>query len=194
MPFQFYCPQKHLLEAAESHVGQQSQCPICGTAFVIPAPPAAVTVAPPIPPPTPARSSPPPPAQSPTSSNVFRDSPAAEFPAPAAELDPVAAMRLFLEGSASPALAPQEPQEELVHLFCPNGHELETPTEMLGQDALCPHCQAQFRLRMRDTTEYKEEQLRKEREFNRRALRWAITTAVVVALGLMGMAVYTVLT
>jgi len=165
MPFQFYCPQGHLLEASESHAGQQSQCPLCGMAMVIPAPPAAVTVA-----------------------------PAAAPSGPAAEHDPVAAMRRALEGGATPALEPLEPKEELVHLFCPNGHELETPTEMLGQLALCPHCQAQFRLRMRDTREYKQEQLRKEQEFNRKVLRWAITTAVIVGLGLLGIALYSGLT
>jgi hypothetical protein len=114
-------------------------------------------------------------------------------PSPAAELDPIAAMRRALEGAAAGAL-PEQPQEKLVHLFCPNGHELETPVDMLGQDALCPHCQAQFRLRMRDTTEYKEEQLRKEQEFNRKWLRWAIVTAVVIGLGLVAMAVYTAVT
>ena len=191
MAFQFYCPQRHLLEAAEAQAGQQSQCPICGTAFMIPAPPAAMPVSSVVSPPS--RQGPPP-LQSPAPSNVFRDAPS---PGPStAEVDPIAAMRSALERStpaSAPASAPAEPREELVHLFCPNGHELETPTDMLGQEALCPHCRAQFRLRMRDTREFQAEQLRKEQEFNRKALRWAIGTAVVIGLGLLAMALYTVL-
>jgi hypothetical protein len=38
MPFQFLCPQGHLLEGIESMVGQQCQCPVCGMAFLVPAP------------------------------------------------------------------------------------------------------------------------------------------------------------
>jgi hypothetical protein len=187
MAFQFYCPQRHLLEATEAQTGQQSQCPICGTAFMIPAPPVSPVVTPP------SRHGPPP-LQPPTPSDVFRDLPAPGLST--AEVDPIAAMRSAVERvGPTPAAAPAaaEPREELVHLFCPNGHELETPTDMLGQDALCPHCRAQFRLRMRDTREFKAEQLRNEQDFNRKALRWAIGTAVVVGLGLLAMALYTVL-
>ncbi|HVC96960.1 MAG TPA: hypothetical protein VND64_24995 [Pirellulales bacterium] len=36
MPFQFYCPQGHLLEGHESQMGQQNQCPLCGMVFVVP--------------------------------------------------------------------------------------------------------------------------------------------------------------
>jgi len=36
MAFQFYCPQGHLLQSDPAHLGQQCQCPHCGTLFVIP--------------------------------------------------------------------------------------------------------------------------------------------------------------
>lgn len=36
MPFQFYCPQGHLLEGHEAQMGQQGQCPMCGSMFVFP--------------------------------------------------------------------------------------------------------------------------------------------------------------
>jgi hypothetical protein len=36
MTFQFLCPQGHLLEGEEAHMGMQCQCPQCGTAFIIP--------------------------------------------------------------------------------------------------------------------------------------------------------------
>ena len=36
MPFQFYCPQGHLLEGHEAQMGQQGQCPMCGAMFMFP--------------------------------------------------------------------------------------------------------------------------------------------------------------
>ena len=36
MTFQFLCPQGHLLQGDEAHMGMQCQCPQCGTAFIIP--------------------------------------------------------------------------------------------------------------------------------------------------------------
>jgi len=52
MPFQFMCPQGHLLEAEESQAGQSCGCPICGAAFIIPSPPPGAMVQPVIPAPT----------------------------------------------------------------------------------------------------------------------------------------------
>jgi hypothetical protein len=46
---------------------------------------------------------------------------------------------------------------KLWHIPCPKGHELEVPEEMLGQDAMCPHCSVQFHLRERDSVEYKRQ-------------------------------------
>src|SRR5688572_6236857 len=48
MPFQFQCPQGHLLEGEPNHAGQQCNCPMCGMLFIIPAPFAA-PAAPPAP-------------------------------------------------------------------------------------------------------------------------------------------------
>ena len=63
MAFQFYCPQGHLLQGHESQMGQQSQCPLCGSMFVVPgAAPAPAAVAPqPAPPPEPEPEPAPPP-------------------------------------------------------------------------------------------------------------------------------------
>jgi uncharacterized Zn-finger protein len=38
MPFQFLCPQGHVLQGEESLVGQACQCPYCGSQFLVPAP------------------------------------------------------------------------------------------------------------------------------------------------------------
>jgi hypothetical protein len=58
---------------------------------------------------------------------------------------------------------------------------------MLGQDALCPYCQIQFRLRYEDSLEYRKEQAeeieRRERRLAKLWLQWSIGIAVVVVLG-----------
>ena len=128
MPFQFQCPTGHLLEAEESQVGQQSQCPMCGQTFAIPAPAGVAPV--------------PEPQVSP---NPF-GAPPAEPPAP-----------YVIDG---PGAAPFDPSGVLsgpamLHIPCPNGHELEVPPDMVGQDAMCPHCSVQFLLREKDSVEAK---------------------------------------
>jgi hypothetical protein len=59
---------------------------------------------------------------------------------------------------------------------------------MLGQDVLCPHCQVQFRLREKDSVEYKrrrdQELERRERKAGKMWLNYAIIAAVLVVLGL----------
>ncbi|QDU31272.1 hypothetical protein ETAA8_64250 [Anatilimnocola aggregata] len=83
-------------------------------------------------------------------------------------------------------LAPQGP--ELLHIPCPNGHELETPPEMLDQDVLCPQCQAQFTLRRKNSVEFKRQQ--EELEMIRMAklskawLQGAIVAVVLIVIGL----------
>ena len=84
------------------------------------------------------------------------------------------------------AAAPPEPR--LLHIPCPNGHELETPEEMLGQDVLCPFCGEQFNLRFKDSVEYKRERAaeRERREIKTGNLWFnsAVIIAVIVVLGL----------
>lgn len=80
-----------------------------------------------------------------------------------------------------------------MHIACPNGHELETPREMLGQDVLCPHCNVQFRLREKDSVEYKrrkaQEIERRDRKAGQMWLNWAIVAAVLVVIGIVGLIV-----
>ena len=190
MPFQFQCPQGHLLEGDESQAGQQCQCPMCGMLFIIPQPigaPAAVYEQQPAP-------------YHPGDRFAgLAGQPAADPSAPfvpgAAAGDPNAP---FVPGAASPAApanpiaAPAEP--ELLHIPCPNGHELETPEEMLEQEVLCPQCNAQFRLRRKDSVEFKrkkeqEDRIRLEKTGNL-WLTWAIVAVVLVGLTLIGLVVF----
>lgn len=93
--------------------------------------------------------------------------------------------------------APEPPPEpELLHIPCPNGHELETPLDMLEQEVLCPTCNAQFRLRKKDSREYKrkkaETEMIKEIKTGNLWLNIAIVAAVLVGLlvvGLIGMTI-----
>ena len=82
-------------------------------------------------------------------------------------------------------------KEELFHIPCPNGHELEVPREMLDETALCPHCNAQFKLRERSSVEYqrtkviREEQ--KERHVSNTWLYWIVGIGVVVVIFLLAL-------
>jgi hypothetical protein len=167
MAFQFLCPQGHLLEGEESQVGQQLECPQCQSRVVVPQPaPAAAS-----------------------EQAVIGEQAVAPPPAPGAPLPSVEA-GINVEGGPSGDVSglPGETRQSLVHISCPNGHELETPREMIGQEALCPHCKAQFRLRMEDSREHRraeaEKRERKELQAGRAWMHWAIAIAVAVVLGL----------
>ena len=148
MPFQFTCPQGHLLEGDESQAGQQCQCPTCGMLFLIP-------------------------------------QPAALAEPDAGLVDAAMAEDPFATGPAEP---------RLLHIPCPNGHELETPDDMIGQEVLCPHCGAQFVLREQDSLESRRvreiELERRLREQSKAWFNWAIVVAVLVVLTLVGLIVY----
>ena len=90
-------------------------------------------------------------------------------------------------------LEKKEDPNRIIHIICPEGHELPTPMSMVGQDAMCPHCNVLFRLRYEDSKESKiereEEAERREIAFGDSALRWAIVAAVVIGCGLVGLIV-----
>jgi hypothetical protein len=183
MSFQFTCPQGHLLEGDPAHAGMQSQCPLCGSMFIIPQPPAVDpygAVAP---------------QWSPGPGTAAPEVPGA--PIPQLNVDPPqpslpgeqTAGQLVVD--APQQSPPEEDPDRIVHILCPNGHELETPMSMIGSDAMCPHCEAQFQLRYEDSREY-QEQKAKEREqreaaFGRKALQWAIAAAALVVIGLLAL-------
>jgi hypothetical protein len=161
MPFQFLCPQGHLLEGDESHAGLECECPQCGAAFIIPASPG-----------QPAADATEPAASAPEESSGAYGDLFDEIPG-GAEGD--------IGGGGGGLLSGDMPSDVL-HIPCPNGHELESPLDMLGQEVLCPQCSVQFRLRREDSVEYQRQQ---EIIFSRRGkiwLRWAIAAAVVVGL------------
>lgn len=185
MAFQFQCPQcANVLQAEESQAGAQSQCPYCQTMFIIPAPIAPAPASP-----FPGASATETPSNGPQTrlpgvggaSPSGRGQTQSPFPTLAAT------------GSGSSSPPPQKgasstfemKEPELLHIPCPECKEvLETPVEMLDQDVMCPHCEAQFRLRRLDSVEFKrkkEQQQRiKEQKIGKAWFNWAIIVVVLV--------------
>lgn len=196
MAFQFLCPQGHLLQGDESQAGQQCMCPYCSSLFIVPTPMTAAPAAPepePTPPPglfggAPAGYGPAPAAQEGYSAPVF-DEPAAPGPPPDfAGVLPYPDFRVGEPAVAAEGLDVTARGSAFLHVLCPSGHELETPREMLGQDALCPYCQVQFRLRFEDSVEYRREKAAEEErrmaKASRAWMQWSIAAAAVVLVGL----------
>lgn len=128
--------------------------------------------------------------------------PPAPEPAPEPAPNPFAHLNLGGPAAAAPAAdapaeAPAPAEPEFLHIPCPNGHELETPLDMLDQEVLCPQCQAQFLLRRQDSVEFKKKQEEAERirlhKLSNAWLQWAIIAVVVVVLGLLGLIVMSAL-
>jgi hypothetical protein len=172
MTFQFLCPQGHLLQGEEAHMGMQCQCPQCGVAFIIPTierqqqTPAAQSAAPapqidlaPIP-----------------------DDDLPDRPAAVAGLEGLDVGELDTGELGAAAVG-----ETLLHIPCPNGHELEVPLDMIGQRAMCPHCQAEFRLRREKSIEYLRQQEALDRKRAEFWFKLAIVAACVVGLVLVVM-------
>ncbi len=207
MAFQFLCPQGHVLQGDESQAGQQCMCPYCNSMFLVPQPagapaaeaPQAETQEEPQPTPPPGL------FDQGGAAPQYDPAPAAEShqpdfgPATAEAPQPESFTGVrpgggfdFLGGGAS--TASQEGGVDvtgrtapIVHVLCPSGHELETPRDMLGQDAMCPYCQVQFRLRFEDSVEYRQQKAEEEElRLSRSAkawLHWSIAAAAVVLVG-----------
>lgn len=93
---------------------------------------------------------------------------------------------LVRTGEAPPSVGEGQPgRERTVHIPCPQGHELETPWDMLGQDALCPICNVQFKLKYELSREYETRQKQREYRLGKKWLNWAIAAAILVGLGLL---------
>lgn len=185
MEYEFLCPGGHLLQGNETMVGQQCKCPYCDVEFLVP----------------------PPSGQAPADQPVFDEPAAPEYEEGAYEGEEDYEEEAEFPGIRIPG-AVTDPDEvpafgvsaaeraPIVHVICPNKHVLETPRDMLGEDAMCPYCEAQFRLRFEDTEEYRreleEQRERHEQKLGRAWMNWAIAVAVVVVLGVITLVVVAV--
>ncbi len=167
MTFQFLCPQGHLLQGDEAHMGMQCQCPQCGTAFIIPT------------------------VEQPGRSEVddliapvpgFETEPIGPFEGPDgpasadSEIPDQAPSAADSETFAVSELGSAAAAETLLHIPCPNGHELETPLDMIGQRVMCPHCRVEFRLRREKSIEF----LHQQELIDRKRAKFWFQLAVVV--------------
>jgi len=87
----------------------------------------------------------------------------------------------------TPPPEPEKPAEpELLHIPCPNGHELEVPPDMIDTEVLCPQCNVQFRLRAKDSIEHRkrreQEEAIRDAKTNKFYYQFAIVVASVVGL------------
>ncbi len=139
MPFQFYCPQGHLLEGHEQQMGTPGQCPMCGSMFVFP------VIGGGAPPGMPA-------APGGYAGGGYTTGGGAGFPG------------LTSAGGFAPAAPEPPPEPRLFRIVCPKGHQVQTPEEMLGTKAQCPYCNAVLDLKYENSIEYKEEQDRVHRQ------------------------------
>lgn len=187
MPFQFYCPQGHLLEGHESQMGQQSQCPFCGSLFMIPVLQVPAAPAPGMGFPGPMGA----PGGFPGFGGPTGVGGLPGFPPGGGPVEAPPPEQLAAPPEPEPA-----PEPKIFRIACPQGHELQTPSDMLGQQALCPYCNAQFELKYENSVEYREEQeaaaRRRVQELNKFWLTWAIRASIGVGLLLAGMIVYMV--
>lgn len=164
MPFQFYCPQGHLLEGHEHQMGTPGQCPMCGAMFVFPQVGASGAGAMP---------------GAPAGGAGYGGG--SQFGPPAGPAG----------GFAPPAPEPQGPRT--YRILCPKGHQVHTPEEMMGTKAQCPYCNAVIDLKFENSVEFKEEEGRKRRaqelqqriEDERRGKFW-MKIAILAALLIIG--------
>ena len=195
MAFQFYCPQGHLLEAQESQVGAQGQCPLCGQPFVIPNPAGAPSAVPvPVQPIVSMASMPEPEIPStaldfgPAAPKFdvqaalnFGTSTSATATGGAAVGDAAVPSPAAQQVAAPPAAPAAPPPPKIVHIPCPKGHQLETPEEMFGLEAQCPVCSAQFVLKLENSVEFLAEQAEKDRLHDERLSRFWLKMAIWIA-------------
>lgn len=180
MVFEFQCPQGHVLSGNESDVGQMSQCPICGDSFLIPNPlePPAGFIEP----------------------TVQDQTPIVTDDEPTVEVEDRLNIRVT-DQAEQPGTDVDDPavalEAELLHIDCPNGHQLEVPREMLDTDALCPHCDVQFRLREVDSEEHQHkkevEAETRERKMANAWLNWTIALGIIVVLFFLTIWILTIL-
>jgi len=119
------------------------------------------------------------------------------FRAPPPPTAPVAAPPASQRQQDPPPLdAPSaRSQPRFYRIPCPNGHELKIRPAMLGQQVVCPKCNAVFVLQIEDSSKHKKEQeLLQQQQDAKMAERWlkrAIWAAVFIVASLIGMIVLT---
>ena len=198
MPFQFRCPQGHLLEGEYEDVGQVVNCPICGVALTIPnAPytPTATANEPPVPsyqqhyhqlPTNDVTDTTPPVMEPPT--EIFPDV-TTDVSIEEAEntfsidIDNTQTDSAEQDSNDTPDFESGNANQDELQIPCPNGHILHATRDMLDEEAICPFCEEQFELKERNSLEAieKRELLSEKRQEKqeRLFLYWGIGIMVI---------------
>jgi hypothetical protein len=197
MIFQFSCPNGHVLSTDDTQQGLQCTCPQCQVVFLIPYLQGAGVQQAPV---SAAVSAPAP--SKPASRTIAPSAPASK---PAADSFGGGSLGDLLGGGGdaqnnlSSLLGGGGGglggggdllSESIVHLIpCPKcKQDLETPDNMLDQEAACPYCGKQFVLRYVNSREAIEKREHEQAIIDARRgelwLRWSIVFAVIVILGL----------
>jgi hypothetical protein len=179
MTFQFLCPQGHLLQGEEAHMGMQCQCPQCGMAFIIP------TVERPAAPASDDLLTTPSQAMQIDLDLLADPNERRDTAGEAAGIVEEGTAGLELENLDVSELDRAAADDSMLHIPCPNGHELETPPDMIGQRVMCPHCQVEFRLRREKSVEYIRRQEMLDQKRAQFWFRLAILAAALVGFALL---------
>ena len=211
------CPQQKMLEGAEAYAGQPVQCPHCQQVFSQPPPGASYPAAQPQAP-MPQAPMPQAPMGYPGAAPMPGGYPgAAPMPGgypgapqmggpmtpqgmpnfPITPIGPPGEVPNFGAQAGDTGFsftAPEQQTPTVLHIACPEREcpyqnpVMDVPSEMVGQDVMCPCSRVALTLRYEDSLEYKkrreEYQLRKEEKFARSAMNWAIAAVVIVIFGL----------
>jgi hypothetical protein len=203
MPFQFRCPQGHLLEGENEDVGQVVHCPICGVALTIPSAPytpTATPIQPPVPPyqqqqvPTADVIDTAPPVIEPepetfpdVTANGSIEEAENEFALHTDDLQSAAAEQddnqPEQDGNDAPDFESGKANQDELRIPCPNGHILDVTRDMLDEEAICPFCEEQFELKERNSIEAIEKRAilseKREEKQERMFLYWGVGILVV---------------
>ena len=77
----------------------------------------------------------------------------------------------------------------LLHIPCPNGHVLETPSEMIDQRVMCPECRVEYYARRERSLEQQVEREAADEQRTRLIMQIAILAGCFVAVILIVMCV-----
>ncbi len=188
MTFQFRCPNGHLLEAEDHDIGQVVHCPVCATAMTIPPNPAAPPVAAPV---SPAYVAPEAVYDEPEEVEAFPDVTGEDELAESEfQVDTGDESR---DDSDVPNFDGEMENKDELHIACPNGHVLVVTRDLLQEEAICPHCNAEFELLERNSVEAKQKRAiqaeRRAEKTERVFLYWGIGVAVLVVGAIIGLAI-----
>ncbi len=188
MTFQFRCPNGHLLEAEDHDIGQVVHCPVCATAMTIPPNPAAPPVAAPV---SPAYVAPEAVYDEPEEVEAFPDVTGEDELAESEfQVDTGDESR---DDSDAPNFDGEMENKDELHIACPNGHVLVVTRDLLQEEAICPHCNAEFELLERNSVEAKQKRaIQAERRAEKAELvflYWGIGVAVLVVGAIIGLAI-----